>query len=343
MSNETKSLQKIERKDNVATKLSAEITVKSVMEIIGYGGGVMTLLATFLTIIIGFFIGLPVYFYIPLGAIVFFLVALSFYLFSYRPKIKVLNLQIESLTAKQEEEKAIDALKKEHQRQIETLVETHQEAINREKELYQSLQKSNKDEREFYQKQYGLDIQNTKVQYEQAIAQKDAVLLENQSLIDLAKEQKANIENYVVLKKFFFCYISTETVPTAYFALEIRNNSYFDVELDDNIGNLMEFEMLRLRGVKFFHSTTPRIIRSISTERITFAQQLSGEDMKFIEDFTKKRPDMQKEHLFRVNKLEFTIKGVNGDSQITARKLKIRDGFRVIDREKYDEAQEQFK
>lgn len=52
-----------------------------------------------ITIFVALIIGLPIYLYLPLGALVFFLVALGFYLFSFRSTNKRLKAEIEDLTA----------------------------------------------------------------------------------------------------------------------------------------------------------------------------------------------------------------------------------------------------
>jgi len=97
MPKQSEELQKIENKDEsketLLTKTSKYLYARSPTDFIVIGGILMTVI----TAIIGFLSGLAWFFYIPLGAAVLALFSAIYYFLSSRPKIKILNTEIESL------------------------------------------------------------------------------------------------------------------------------------------------------------------------------------------------------------------------------------------------------
>ena len=92
MSNQKIESQKTETKENFNRK-SVGVTIQ---------GKVTTTVLTVFTVFVALIIGLPIYLYIPLGAFVFFCMALGFYLFSFRRTNKHLRAEVEALTATSE-------------------------------------------------------------------------------------------------------------------------------------------------------------------------------------------------------------------------------------------------
>lgn len=92
MSNQKIESQETETKERFIKK-SGIVTIK---------GTVATTVLTVFTVFVALIIGLPIYLYIPLGAFVFFCMALGYYLFSFRRTNKRLKAEIEVLTATSE-------------------------------------------------------------------------------------------------------------------------------------------------------------------------------------------------------------------------------------------------
>jgi len=83
---------------NQNQKIESQKTETKISSVSNKSGQVVTtIIFTVFTLFVALVIGLPIYLYIPLLAIVFFSLALGFYLFSFRSKIKRLESEIEVL------------------------------------------------------------------------------------------------------------------------------------------------------------------------------------------------------------------------------------------------------
>jgi hypothetical protein len=104
-------------------------------------------------------------------------------------------------------------------------------------------------------------------------------------LIGDAKEQKADIDKYVSLKEFTFCYMA-QIAPTIFrvvFALYVTNNSVLDISLSDELDGTIRFEGIELLEKK-------RVISPLkdaphgATRSLTIEQRLSKGEADTIRD-----------------------------------------------------------
>ena len=263
-------------------------------------------------------------------------------------------------------DEAIAALKIEHQAEIESLKEKHEKELNKQKELYQRLQTENKDEKEFYENQHKAIKQQLETNYQneletlknehkkeifawrtheknmQSVADDfESTLMQYSWLIELAKKQRQRIDDYVILERFYFCRIATDTIPTAIFVAEIRNYSLFDVELENTIGGHIEFDNLELGGRMRFNPNSSLKIASTLSNRITIEVRISNEEKAFIDGFCEKHK-IPIEQGFIISGLILTIKGSDNAWQVKPKQLKIRNSLKVINSDEYTKALEKF-
>ncbi len=97
---------------------------------------------------------------------------------------------------------------------------------------------------------------NQKV-HEGDIRERDAFLQKFEFLVETVSRQREEIDAYVELERFFYCRIDTGTVPTLILAAEIRNRSFFFVELDNSVSGSLQFDDLPLLGDKRFNPHNP--------------------------------------------------------------------------------------
>lgn len=164
--------------------------------------------------------------------------------------------------------------------------------------------------------------------------------LKNHSwLITRAQKQAENIDKCVELKKFYYSYTATDTVPKLIMIAEIYNCSLWDVELNDEIDGYMEFDnhIFQQKMNIGWHSSCE--INSCMSKRVVIEQLISKEEKEFIEKF---ETDISVEKGFKIHNLILTIKGVGEYSPIIPKPLQIRNGFRVINDKDYEKALEKF-
>jgi hypothetical protein len=303
MSNQSKELQKVETQESLVKKTAIDTTSKTISTSIVEGGKYVIpslVTSTIGSSILGFIAGLPVYLYIPLGALVFSLMALGFYLISYRPKYQLLLTELKSLEVT-------------HLAEKENLISNNQIRI---REVHDVFTK--------------------------ALAEKEAILLENQNLLSQKSHQKESIDEFVILERFFYCRHTRSVVPIVIFSLDIVNKSFFHVIIDSNIGGYIVFENLDLimESKRFLSSTK---IAPMRTANLTFEYRLSNTEFEYIEEIRKRDFDWYKEdkpfiYPFKIQNLNFTITG----TEINSKQLKISDKMRVTNADKYYEAQSKF-
>jgi hypothetical protein len=200
-----------------------------------------------------------------------------------------------------------------------------------------------------FQKRHEADIQILKSD----LNIRDKKLSENQLPIVLAEVQRNNINDYVILESFYFCRIDTHRLPKGIFVMRIRNNSIFTVELEKEINGEIWFDNLELQGKKRFGHLSPRSVKALDFEEITLEVQISTDELKYMNErlavLNENLPLVSQfnyEKLFRIDDLEFTIKGVKDDFCIISKKLKIKQPngrlFKVINRDNYTKALESF-
>lgn len=334
MPNQPKELQKTENEKVDLEQVSENSSFDVSLKILAGGGAVVTIL-TGVVKLFGF-IYLPLDVIGMLGALVFVLAGLTLYFVSLRPRNKRLIDENKSLKAEMEIPLSknpefigvIENLNEEHQREIETLEQTHKEQI------YGHRARISEDKREA----------------ETQIAERETKLRANQWLIDLAETQRKNIDDYIELELFCFCRIATETVPTAIFAIQVRNKSIFDVELENKIDGEIHFYLLELEGNKRFNPQTTRTISTSSRQEMTLEVKLTKEDLEYIDitlkDFNKTPQQITFEQMLEIDKLEFIIKGANDDLGIEPKQLKIKTypgkRFKVVNCDKYRQEIEKF-
>src|SRR5260221_892554 len=95
MPDEKTALQKIEPDKHWLVRIGENPKVKGAETIAKIGGIFMT--PSILSALVGYIYGLPVYLYIPLAALVFFLVSAGWYFISFRPKYKQALAENQSL------------------------------------------------------------------------------------------------------------------------------------------------------------------------------------------------------------------------------------------------------
>ncbi|HLM01491.1 MAG TPA: hypothetical protein VK400_10600, partial [Pyrinomonadaceae bacterium] len=156
-----------------------------------------------------------------------------------------------------------------------------------------------------------------------------------------AQMQRENIDNYVYLEKFLFSRIDTQTIPKLILVAEIRNTSYFEVELETPLKGLVEFDVLTLRGHTYINEYSLSVIPPLRAHRFTIEAEITKEQQEYIESFPKEHKIPIEKGLI-IHKLVLTIKGAYAVSQIIPKPLKIRNGFKIFNGKEYERALEQF-
>lgn len=139
-------------------------------------------------------------------------------------------------------------------------------------------------------------------------------------LIQLAKDQKAAIHEYVALKEFTFCYMDqlTPSIFRVVFALSVTNNSVLDISLSDELDGTIRFEGVELLEKK-------RVISPLkdaphgATRSLTIEQRLSKGEADTVRDAKLKTGQAN----FEFDDLIVNIMGGSRSPDITSRKLKI--------------------
>lgn len=324
MENENRSLQKSESKENLAKKVPSEIVVKSASEAIASWRGIVNLVLSIVAAIVGFFIGLPVYFYIPLGALVFLLIALGWYIFLFRPENKLLTAELEFYREKEREKNEIESLKEqienleiEHKKELDNKQQKHSEQIN------------------------GRDVkyERTKKEFESQISDLKENLNENKWLDGYVEKQAKNIDHFLLFNGL--CYYSNNfenSIPYIQLSLRVWNVSVFDLIFDKKIIGEIYFEGRELNCEKKFLETPDTILagekRNFIIEIELTKPQVSG----IIEAVEKRKNDNNAERPeLGCGNLYFFIEG-EGFPQVDRKRLAFQHSLPVnLERVKYYE------
>lgn len=182
-------------------------------------------------------------------------------------------------------------------------------------------------------------------EHDRALKERDAYIDKIDFLIEPVLNQRENIDKFVVLEKIFFRGVDTRTVPMLHFTLQIRNYSFFDVEIVNELdgfiylkvpeGGVLSLTPLKFQGMKFFSDN--REIPATKTAQVDFTQRLLDGDLGYIERWKQNREDLREnfENYFVMDKLEIRIKGVNDIWKVEEKKLHIPKNAYPIDMEKY--------
>lgn len=168
------------------------------------------------------------------------------------------------------------------------------------------------------------DIKQLKAELESYKQTNAALGKKNQEydwLLQLAKDQKAAIHEYVALKEFTFCYMEqlTPTIFRVVFALFVRNNSVLDISLSDELDGTIRFEGVELLEKK-------RVISPLkdaphgATRSLTIEQRLSKGEAESVRDAKLKTSHQAN---FEFDDLIVNVVGGSRSPDITSRKLKI--------------------
>lgn len=138
-------------------------------------------------------------------------------------------------------------------------------------------------------------------------------------LTALGDYQKIDIDEYVSLKEFTFCYMEplTPSIYRVVFGLFVTNNSVLDISLSNELGGVIRFEGTEL-------AETKRVISSLedashgTTRSLTIEQRLSAGEAQTIEDARYATSSR-----FEFDDLIVTIIGGKRSPDITPRRLKI--------------------
>jgi hypothetical protein len=368
MSDELKDLQKTENEKSRLLDVPSHPNFEPTLKLVQLGVLIMTafgLLAAFLA----WFAGFSYWLYIPIGALVFCLLGVGWHFLVLRPKNRQLEAKISVLQETEEESALLDS--EDVQIALSMATALHQKEIDAMQIEYDVLRdKYDAQTKSFVglqeelgkEKLYNLGHQDTIKQKESDIEQykkmfdeKKEIIDDNQLPITLAQVQRDNIDAYVILESFFFCRISTETVPRGIFVLKIRNNSMFSVELDKDVKGEIWFDNLELEGNKRFNRHSSPTIRALKVEEITLEIQITSDELNYMDKqlatFNKTLPSFNQfgyENLFRIDDLIFTIKDVRDEKDVkeellvTSKPLKIKQDsgrvFKVVNRDKYSKA-----
>ncbi len=174
--------------------------------------------------------------------------------------------------------------------------------------------------------------------YEKLYKEKEAVVKQwndNYWIIERAEEQARRVCDWVTLEKFFFVAIRKEPVPKVTLQFLLRNNSVFDITLENEIGGKVEYYATELLREKLF-SASPDVVAASGFGWFHFENRLSHEEYDLII-----KKDSPGECFFDISKLHFTIKGLR--TEVTSQRLKIPPRFRTYlyhdykaDLEKYE-------
>ena len=264
---------------------------------------------------------------------VFFLLAVSQWYIGYRfGKKRVANLTEEKA------ENDIAALKIEHEKRVGSLIEAK-------RVLYDEITQEYNDKHEAFITAFKSDssIEATNLRNGQQLSleiieKHENTLNQNAWLIDLADKQTKNICDYVKLDKFFISHIKEKPLPYIVFLFEMKNNSLFDVTLENSIGGHMEFSGTTLEGSRTF-TQEPHAFDCNKPGWFAFEYRLSPAEFTMISEYDGYDKD---DYVYNVSGLIFTIKGTEKSPQIISNPVKIRHDFRVWDYKEYEQAQDKF-
>ncbi len=141
----------------------------------------------------------------------------------------------------------------------------------------------------------------------------------------LADEQVTNIQEYVLLERVALGDIElTDPIPTVRFGLYIRNESVFDISIQNEIGGHIVFKGQRLGGQIFLLYNGLEDVSYRKKGSLTIEQRLSREEAEFI---SKSKNDADTN--FYLDGLIVTVKGSQHFSQIQPQRLIIRKGTNI--------------
>lgn len=310
MSNQSTELQKKEEtKQSFIEKTASDTISKTISTLVA--GGIITVLSILVAIIYG----LPYYLYLPLGALVFFLVALGWYVISFRPTNKRLIAEIESLKNGKEahsNEKETPLLENpEDKKEITRL----SKELEEEKTLRQRAEEKNK-----------RDNKSTQESHNRELEWRDEKLNKNQWLFSLAEYQAHNIEECVVVASPYVKHtqLSTQQGFTEIsFIMRVSNKSVYDIMLEGKTDGEIFFNTMCLHHDNRIESPL-QIIKPNTEVEVEISQRLSKLEVEGIKEAKEQyKKDKKVEPTFYFDKLKITIKGSERFPQIKPRPLVI--------------------
>jgi hypothetical protein len=292
MSNQPKDLQKLEEpRETFLEKTARDALSKAV------AGGILAVIS----ILIALAYGAPYYLYLPLALLVFVLVLLAFFLFSFYPTNKQLKAENALLKAKEEEKSAIEILKTEHQKEIKGIDEKYQKEIEELKNskyiflrdsdieikyLKTKHQKEIETLKEGHQKQIDVYEYNQNLfqtRYNAEIKSLKKTLEENQWLIDYSKKQAQHIYDFVSVEdrilKSDHNFDDTESSFKIIFAISIFNKSVFKITFENKIaGGDLTFKLEPFLERKRILEPLP-VIEPLCRGTLRIEQRLDKQDV----------------------------------------------------------------
>lgn len=318
MSNQPKDLQKPEEtKESFIEKTAKDALSKTIAILLS--GGVIGMLS----LLIAFVYGLPYYLYLPLGALAFFLVAIGFYLFSFRPTNKRLEAEISALREESIENPSINLLapSQENETDLKNLNAKLQEEIGMRQIEY-----------DVFRDKYDSQV-NSLVKIQDELDKTKLYIQENQWLFNREERQREHIENYVYLEKVDYVMTNEYGFPYIQFALTIFNASVYDIALEETLGGKILFRAEPLQEQKWIDQPPPSIELN-SKVVIRIHQRVSNAEIQFIKDGIESRRNRSNllPPEFQFGNLIITIKGSENFPQVQPKTLKIARSV-VIDME----------
>lgn len=340
MSNQPQDLRKIEPQE-------IQPVEPDIKELIRTGGSAVTII-TGLVILVSWVYNFSPLLFIPLTSVLVTLVFIGLYYFkiksNHKTDIDEPAPSLSILPKVNEKDKTVALLEKAHQEQIDGWKKTNDIIREENEERIKKLETNHENklkESEDKLKRLAELSERQKELFEEQIRRLEKELSDISWLEENAQMQRENIEKYVLLQRVLFCYIDTSTVPTLILAIEVKNDSYFEVEIDGKLEGVVECDVKTLRGHTYLNERSLGKIPPSRSKRYTIEVEITKEEKEFIESF----PENHKiaiERTLRVDKLNLTIKGTNEVSYIIPKRLTIRRDFKVISAKEYERALEQF-
>lgn len=177
---------------------------------------------------------------------------------------------------------------------------------------------------------------------EKTISQRETAYDRNRWLIEGADGQREKIDEYVVLEEVHFYEINKERVPRIIFHLKIRNKSFLEIKVGEDISGAIMFDTVSLKGSKYFYGFTS--ILPSNTEWVRLAQDLPQEQLEYIEKFIANDSDAQRwiERYFSMKHLKIKIQGNDESLKVTEKELRISGDFKILDSAKVAKANEEY-
>lgn len=151
------------------------------------------------------------------------------------------------------------------------------------------------------------------------IDQREASISEVIFLRDRVRKEQEDINDCVTLEKFLLDYTKDEPIPLIIFTFLIKNNSVFDVTLENKIDGYIEFLGMVLSDEKSFQFS-PEVIPSASHKWFYIAHSVSPVKLDAVKNKKIKEGD------FNIRNLVLTIKGTDKFPNVKTRQVRM-DGL----------------